>query len=238
MTQEEKLTPYKISDIINITHDTRQFTFAIPEDGAFDYLPGDFIKVFPDPSDHLEYRPYTPTSTPETKGYFQLIIKQYGMGPTSRFMHERKVGDTIWVSGPHEGGHFSEGMATRIGMVACGTGITPMISIIRTVILRRMDVSISLIFGNKTIDDIILRDEFDSYAEKHSNFKRYYVLSRGAPNPWTMGTGRIDKNTMQMHLPPPSEETLIFLCGPPMMQIELHKKLAELGYEKKKIIIP
>ena len=116
--------------------------------------------------------------------------------------------------------------------------MSPMISIIRTILSRGMDVSISLIFGNKTVDDIILKEEFDSYVEKYANFKRYYTLSKAAPDGWTMGTGRITQEMMRQHLPAPSDETLIFLCGPPMMQIELLKKLSELGYDKRKIIIP
>jgi cytochrome-b5 reductase len=234
----EKLITVQIEILKPITHDTQQFTFAVPNDSSFEFLPGDFIKVFPDPGDPLEYRPYTPTSTPDMKDHFELIIKRYGQGPTSRFMHERKTGDRVWISGPHDGGHFKEGMARHIGMVAGGTGITPMISIIRTILSRGIDVSISLVFGNKTADDIILRDEFDSYAERYPNFSRYFVLSKAAPDNWTMGRGHINEEIMRQHLPAPSEDTLIFLCGPPMMQIELMKKLAAMGHEKKRIIIP
>lgn len=234
----EEIGQIEIIDIKPITHDTSQFRFAIPKDRNFNFLPGDFIKVFPDPGDTLEYRPYTPTSTPDTKDHFELIIKRYGMGPTSQFMHGRKVGDEVWISGPHEGGHFVEGMAKRVGMVASGTGITPMISIIRTMLSRGMDVSISLIFGNKTADDIILRGEFDSYTEKYPNFKRYYTLSQAAPEGWTMGTGRINEEMIREHLPAPSDETLVFLCGPPLMQIEQLKKLMLIGHDKKRIVIP
>lgn len=234
----DKMIPYALAAIETITHDTSRLRFAIPDGSDFDFLPGDFIKVFPDPADPLEYRPYTPTSTPDVKDHFELIIKRYGAGPTSRYMHGRKVGDTVWISGPHVGGHFKEGMASQIGMVAGGTGITPMVSIIRTVLSRGMNVSISLIFGNKTVDDIILKDEFDSYAEKNPNFKRYYVLSKSSPEGWTMGTGRINEEMMREHLPAPSDQTLVYLCGPAMMQIELQKKLMGLGYDRKKIIIP
>ncbi len=237
MAENEILTPYRLNDIKQITHDTGQFTFSIPSDANFAMLAGDFMKVFPDHGDELEYRTYTPTTTPKTRDHFQLIIKRYPNGQVSRFMHDRKIGDEVWMSGPHAGGHFEKGMAARVGMIAGGTGITPMISIIRTILTEGIDAEISLIFSNKTIDDIILKDEFDSYGNKFPNFKRYYLIDQAVPN-WTMGVGRINEAIMREHLPVPSDETVLFICGPPMMQIELRKKLIEIGYKKDKIIIP
>jgi cytochrome-b5 reductase len=128
-------------------------------------------------------------------------------------------------------------MAKRVGMVAGGTGITPMISIIRWILKRGIDVSVSLIFANKTKEDIILRDEFDNYANEYPIFKRYYLLEK-APQGWTMGTGLVTSEVMREHLPAPSDETTIFLCGPAIMEIDLRKRLGELGYEKGKLIVP
>jgi cytochrome-b5 reductase len=237
MPENEIISPYKLVAIKPITHDTKQFTFSIPSSVNFAMLAGDFIKVFPDHSDELEYRTYTPTTTPKTRDHFELIIKRYPNGQVSRFMHDLKIGDDIWISGPHDGGHFKKGMATRVGMIAGGSGITPMISIIRTILQEGIDADISLIFSNKNIEDIILKDEFDSYETQYSNFKRFYVIDQARPG-WTMGVGRINEAIMNEHLPEPSDETVLFICGPPMMQIELRKKLIEMGHKKEKIIIP
>jgi cytochrome-b5 reductase len=170
-------------------------------------------------------------------GYFELIIKRYPDGLVSGFMHDRKPGDDVWMSGPHEGGHFRAGMAKKIGMVAGGTGITPMISIIRTILKQGIDVDVSLLFANKTVDDIILKDELDHYADQHGNFRRYYIVDK-APEGWEMGTGRIDSRLMKDRLPEPSDDTVIFTCGPPMMQLDLKKKLIEIGHDKDRIIFP
>jgi cytochrome-b5 reductase len=235
--EKEEIVPYKISEIKQITHDARQFTFPIVPERKFDFLPGDFMKVYPDPSDSIEFRTYTPTTTPDTKDRFELIIKRYPLGMVSKFMHDRKVGDEVWFSGPHEGGHFVEGMAKHLGLVAGGTGITPFISIIRTILQRNFDVELSLLFANKTVADIILREEFDEYDRERENFSRYYVVDKAPPG-WTMGVGRIDEKLMREKLPAPSPDTTIFLCGPPMMQIELQKKLIEIGHDKDRIIFP
>lgn len=235
--QKETLIRFRIADIEDITHDTRQFRFPIPPDVKFEYLPGDHIKIFPDPQDQLEFRPYTPTTTPDTRDHFELIIKRYPNGMVSRFMHQKNIGDDIWMSGPHAGGHFRPGMAKQVGLAAGGTGITPFISMIRTILKNKIDVEVALIFANKSVDDIILKDEFDRYAEEYPNFKRYYMIDHAPPG-WTMGEGHIDAQVMAERLPNPSPETVVFVCGPPMMQIELKKKLVESGYSSDKIIFP
>lgn len=238
MSQKDvKIDKYRLDYKQKLTHDTSRFTFALPEGAAFEFLPGDHMKVYPDADDRLEFRSYTPTSIPEETGMFELTIKRYSDGAVSRYMHDRDIGEEVAMSGPHKGGHFVDGMASRVGMVAGGTGITPMISIIRSILRRSLDVEITLLFANKTVDDIILKDEFDKYAQEKGNFSRYYVLNE-APSGWEMGIGRIDKEMMNERLPAPSGDTVIFLCGPPMMQLDLRKRLIEIGHAKEKIIIP
>lgn len=233
----DKMTGYRVTDIKQITHDTRQFTFPLPPGIGFDFLPGDHMKVYPDPGDPVEWRPYTPTTTPDIKDHFELVIKRYGDGMVPRYMHERKEGDEVIMSGPHEGGHYVRGMAREIGMVAGGTGITPFISMIRTIMREGSDTKVSLLFANKSVEDIILKNEFDRYAAECANFKRYYVIDKAPPG-WDMGQGRITPELLREKLPAPSDQTVIFVCGPPMMQIEFRKHLLAFGHAKDKVIFP
>ena len=227
----------KITEIKSITHDTNEYTMAIPRDINFNFYPGDHIKIYPDPADPVEFRPYTPTNTPDINDHFELIIKRYSMGYVSKHVHERKIGDDFAISGPHSGGHWQDGMARRVGMIAGGTGITPMISIIRSIIKRQLDVDISLAFANKSFDDIILRDEFDFMEKEYPNFRRFYVLEN-PPKDWDMGIGFVTEEIIKKEIFSPNAETTVFLCGPPMMQIELRKILLSLGFTKDKIILP
>jgi len=235
--KDVQLTRYTIREIGKITHDTNRFVIDIPRSGSFEFLPGDHIRIYPDENNPLEFRSYTITSTPDDSGFFELIIKRYPESLVSAYMHSQNPGDKILISGPHAGGHFSEGMAKKIGFVAGGTGITPMISIIRTIIRRDIGISMFVLFANKTIDDIILREEFDQYAAEKSNFDIYYVLSH-PPADWPMGSGRINAQLMSEKLPEPSSDTIVFVCGPPLMQLDMRKRLIEIGHEKNKIIFP
>ena len=73
-------------------------------------------------------RPKTPSSMPGATGYFDLTVKRYETGVVSKYLHARGPGDRVLMSGPNSGGHWVDGMAKRVGLVAGGTGITPMIS--------------------------------------------------------------------------------------------------------------
>ena len=229
--------PYKLTAIHRDTHDTKTFCFALPDDATLDMLPGDHLYVHATIAEKAVKRPYTPSSMPGTTGHFDLTVKRYETGAISRYLHDREVGDAVLMSGPNPGGHWVDGMAKKVGLVAGGTGITPMISIIRWILAKSLAVELFLVFANKTETDIIFRDEWDENAREHTRFHCYHVLEQ-PPADWSQGTGRITENILRGHLPPPAPDTAIFLCGPPPMADALETMLKNLGYAENAIILP
>jgi len=239
ITRIKTKTPasYSITAISVETHDTKTFRFALPENATLDMLPGDHLYVHATINGKAVKRPYTPSSLPDTVGYFDLTIKRYATGVVSKYVHERKVGDTVLMSGPNTGGHWVDGMAKKVGFVAGGTGITPMIAIIRRILTKRLDVELFLVFANKTEEDIILREEWDRDVRDHPNFHCYHVLEQ-PPAVWTMGAGRVTDDMLRVHLPAPGPDTIVFLCGPPPMVEALEGTLKDLGYSEEAVILP
>ena len=230
-------SPYPLTDIRVDTHDTKTFRFGLPANATLDMLPGDHLYVHSTVNGKSVKRPYTPSSLPGTVGYFELTVKRYETGVVSRYLHDQRVGDSVLISGPNTGGHWVDGMAKRVGFVAGGTGITPMIAIIRWILAKRLDVELFLIFANKTETDILFRDEWKGDVRAHSNFHCYHVLEQ-TPAGWSEGTGRITVDVLRRHLPPPGPDIAIFLCGPPPMVDALEETLHGLGYPKESIILP
>jgi len=229
--------PYLIMAISVETHDSKTFRFALPENATLDMLPGDHLYVHATINGKAVKRPYTPSSLPGTVAYFDLTIKRYKTGVVSKYVHEQQVGDTVLMSGPTPGGHWVDGMAKKVGFVAGGTGITPMIAIIRWILTKRLDVELSLIFANKAAADIIFREEWDRDVREHPNFRCYHVLEH-PPAGWTMGVGRVTADLLRRHLPPPGPDTIVFLCGPPAMVEVLEGTLKDLGYPEEAVILP
>lgn len=230
-------SPYKLTAVETVTHDTNTFRFELPVDATLDMQPGDFLYVHATFDGKVVKRAYTPSSLPGVTGHFDLTVKRYETGVVSKYLHDQQPGNTILMSGPNPGGHWVDGMAKRVGFVAGGTGITPMISIIRWILHKKLDVELFLIFANKTESDIIFRQEWEHNTRQFPNFHCHYVLEQPPPG-WSGGTGRITSNMLQQHLPPPSPDTCIFLCGPPPMVESLEITLKELGYSEQAIILP
>jgi len=230
-------SPYRITAIHVDTHDTKTFRFALPENATLDMLPGDHLFVHATVNGKAVKRPYTPSSLPGTVGDFALTVKRYEAGIVSRHIHDQKIGDTVLMSGPNAGGHWVEGMAKKVGFVAGGTGITPMIAIIRWILAKGLDVALFLIFSNKTEADIIFRKEWARDVREHTNFHCYHVLEQ-PPTGWTQGIGRVTTDILRAQLPPPGPGTIVFLCGPPPMVEALEETLRKLGYSEEAVILP
>ena len=128
---------------------------------------------------------------------------------------------------------YGRGLADEIGMVAGGTGITPMYQIIRAICENPRDkTKVTLLYGSVSEEDILLRDELDKFAAKYpENFKVVYVLSKPSDE-WKGPKGYIDKEMCQNELPGPKGKSKILLCGPPPLINSMKDGLSELGFEK------
>jgi cytochrome-b5 reductase len=72
------------------------------------------------------FRSYTPTTLDDTKGYFELVVKSYPQGNMSKHLDEMKIGQKMKVRGPKGFMKYRANLVSEIGMLAGGTGITPM----------------------------------------------------------------------------------------------------------------
>jgi cytochrome-b5 reductase len=229
--------PYPLITILADTHDTKTFRFSLPADATLDMLPGDYLYIHASINGKSVKRPYTPSSLPGSAGFFDLTVKRYETGVISKYLHDQRVGDSVLMSGPREGGHWVDGMAKKVGFIAGGTGITPMIAIIRWILTKQLNAELFLIFANKTEADIIFRDEWERNVRSHPNFHCVHVLEQ-PPARWAGATGRITADILCKHLPTPGQDTVLFLCGPPPMTDALEEILRGLRYPEEAIILP
>ncbi|KAH9896241.1 cytochrome B5 [Xylariomycetidae sp. FL2044] len=179
-------------------------------------------------------RSYTPVSNNADLGVLELVIKCYPNGLlTGGYLEKLQVGDEVQFRGPKGGMRYRRGLARKIGMLAGGSGITPMYQLIRAVCEDDRDTTeISLVYANRTEDDILLRDELDTFARRYpKNFKVYYMLDN-PPAGWTQGSGFVTKDVMAERFPAPDPSAKVMICGPPGMVGAAKKALVDLGFEK------
>ena len=185
-------------------------------------------------------RSYTPISSDEENpGYFDLMIKAYPQGNISKHVSQLKIGDTMRIKGPKGAMVYTPNMCKRIGMIAGGTGITPMLQIIRAIVRGRPrnggsdTTAVDLIFANVNPDDILLKEDLDRLAAEDDQFTVYYVLNNPPKGEqWEGGVGFVTADMMKSKLPPPGPDMKLCICGPPPMVSAMKKATESLGYEK------
>jgi len=163
-------------------------------------------------------RPYTPTSLNNQLGFVDLLIKAYPApsGLMSRHIHAMRPDiDSLELKGPFKKFDYAPNMVKQMGMVAGGTGITPMLQVIRQVLGNPEDTTeLFLVFANVTEEDILLRDELDALAYLFPNFHVYYTLDKPGPG-WKAGAGYVSLDMVREHLPRPvSGQVRVLVCGP------------------------
>ena len=129
-------------------------------------------------------------------------------------------------------------MAKKVGFVAGGTGITPMIAMIRWILAQSLSVELFLVFANKAEADIIFREEWDKDVSEHASFHCHHVLEQPPAGSSRRAQGRITEDMLRVHLPPPGPDTVIFLCGPTPMTDALETTLKSIGHSEQAIILP
>ena len=145
-------------------------------------------------------------------------MQAYEKGNVSRHVSLLKIGETIRVKGPKGQFNYSPTLSREIGMIAGGTGITPMLQIIRAALKNPADrTKISLIYANVNEEDILLKKELDVLAAKYgSRFTVFYVLNN-PPEGWTGGVGFVTNEHIKKHMPPSNHNIKVLMCGPPPM---------------------
>ncbi|KTW25597.1 hypothetical protein T552_04216 [Pneumocystis carinii B80] len=235
--RSDKFQEFELIEKTIINYNSSIYRFALAKENDILGLPiGQHIMVSVTIDGKKVSRPYTPCSSDDERGYFDLLIKSYPTGKVSKYIGEMKIGQTIGVKGPRGQMRYYSGLVKEFGMIAGGTGITPMLQIIRAILKNPEDkTKISLIFANVTEVDILLKDEFDILANKYSNFRIYYVLNN-PPSNWTGGVGYVTKEIIKEHCPPPGSDMKLLLCGPPPMITAMKKEIALLGYDTPSLV--
>ncbi|KAI0481222.1 hypothetical protein GGR56DRAFT_672249 [Xylariaceae sp. FL0804] len=231
---------FELKEKTVISHNVAIYRFDLPAPNSILGLPiGQHISIGaaiaqPDGSTKEIIRSYTPISGDHQPGYFDLLIKSYPTGNISKHMASLAVGQTIRVRGPKGAFIYTPNMVRHFGMVAGGTGITPMLQVIRAIIRGRAAgdrTEVDLIFANVLPQDILLKEDLDALAKEDAGFRVHYVLDK-PPEGWTGGVGYVTADMVTKWLPKPADDVKVLLCGPPPMISGLKKATESLGFKK------
>jgi 3-ketosteroid 9alpha-monooxygenase subunit B len=212
----------RVSKIVEETHDARSIIFETPDDltEAFAYRAGQFLSFKIPYEGKVLARSYSLASSPVTDGEHKVTVKRVDDGRISNLLNDRlQVGDTLMVVPP--GGLFVLGDELRgIALFAGGSGITPVISILKTA-LATTARSLDLLYANRDRRSVIFQQEIDELVRANSS--RLRVRYR-----FDDSDGFLSAETVR-DLVANDLERDFYLCGPgPFMDVIEHS-LHDLG---------
>ena len=111
-------TKFHILDIIKVSYNTKLFRFEIPFGKSLNLPIGRHLSVRAHVNGTNVTRAYTPTSKPNQKGYFDLLIKRYEYGKLSSYVHTLKIGDAVDIRGPIGRFKYEKNLYQSIGLIA------------------------------------------------------------------------------------------------------------------------
>ena len=176
-------------------------------------------------------RPYTPMSDNAMLGKFELLVKRYDGGAVSQYLFGLAIGATVefkHIKFNIKAQYPFEGKKT-ISMVCAGTGITPCYQALWKLLgTPGDDRQVVLLYGNKSVEDILMKDELDAWAKAHPDrLKVVHVVGNQPDDPpppgwvttptYTAETGWIDQAKIEKYCSAPSADTMLFVCGLPVM---------------------
>jgi ring-1,2-phenylacetyl-CoA epoxidase subunit PaaE len=231
-----KFVPLKVLKVVKETADASTVFFAKPNDGSFNYKAGQYLTLKINVGGESIRRAYSLCTSPYSDADMAVTVKRVEGGKASNFIHNSlQAGDVLEVFPPM--GNFAvvpnPATARHLVLVGGGSGITPLMSILKTILGTEPQSKVSLIYGNRDEDSIIFRKELDTIAEANPDrFRVVHILSNPSSS-WIGMTGLplrhvilgIVQNIMSADSLPKS----YWMCGPGPMMEEAQAAFGFLG---------
>lgn len=216
--------PIKISKIVAETSNTTSFYFQPEDKNFYQYLPGQHINLRIKVGRKIYHRIFSLSSSPITDDFLRITVKQHSV-VTRYLRNQAEVGDEIQALYP--GGRFnlwlSPDQSKHYLMIAGGSGITPIYSMIRSILAKEKKSKVTLLYASRNSEEVIFSKEIEAL---HGARKRFTAIN------FISGQNRLDKHSLAPHIrDQPTPE--IYLCGPVRLKAAVKRWLSDLGVDTK-----
>lgn len=219
----------KLEKIFILSDSVRTFRLRFPEGKWVNFKAGQFCMVqVPKEGEKPLKKAYSICSSPFETGYVDLCIKLVEGGFATNWFWTLKEGDDVTITLPYGGFVLKEPLEKELILIATGTGLAPLRSMLRVLLKDGFQRPITLIFGVRFENEVLYADEFRELERNHPNFKFIPTISR--PKEWMGETGYV-QDKLKKFFPAPSGKQ-IYVCGLVPMIEAVQKTAEDLGFEK------
>lgn len=210
---------------------SRVITVRLESDAWPGHLPGQHVDVRLTAEDGYQaQRSYSIASAPAA-GHLDLTVEEIADGEVSPYLSEEiRPGDRLELRGPI-GGYFTwtEADGGPVLLVAGGSGIAPLMSMLRYREAIGSDIPVTLLYSSRSWDEIIYREELDRLSANPA-LRVIHTLTRSHPDGWAGYTRRIDTAMLEDAAGKADPGRLAYVCGPTQLVENVASDLVALGY--------
>ncbi|WP_051004888.1 hybrid-cluster NAD(P)-dependent oxidoreductase [Blastococcus saxobsidens] len=218
--------------VLDITHDVKTFLFESEHPALFHFDPGQFITLRLQIGGREVDRCYTISTPPTRPHLIGITVKRQPGGLVSNWLHDTmRPGQRITADGPF--GRFSAARhpAGKYLFLSAGSGITPLMSMTRTLYDLGSDIDILFVHSARTPSDIIFQRELDVMASVAPTIRVGHVCERDSPRePWVGLRGFLSDEMLRV-LAPDLHERDVFCCGPSPYMAAVRRMLVAAGFD-------
>jgi ferredoxin-NADP reductase/mono/diheme cytochrome c family protein len=224
----------KLASITQQASNAKTLRFIVPDGRRLNARPGQFLTFSFLFDGKKTGRSYSICSSAARSGYVEITTKRVNDGCVSVFLNDQaSVGLTVEASGPFGYFSFDETKHKNVVLVAAGSGITPMIAMLRYMDDMCLDTPVTLLYCVRTGNDIIFQSELEALQKRLKKFQYHLQLSQPEAE-WSGRRGHISREFI--------EETVkelasadFFICGPPAFMETSRGALTGLGVKPERI---
>jgi ferredoxin-NADP reductase len=203
----------RLASITPQTRDAKTLRFIVPDGRKLNARPGQFLTFSFLFDGKKVSRSYSICSSPARSGYVEITPKRVTQGCVSVFLNDRAmVGMTVEANGAFGQFYFDESKHQNVVLLAAGSGITPMMAMLRYMDDLCLETTVTLLYCVRTIGDIIFHNELEELRARLKNFQYHLLLSQPHME-WSGPRGHVSREFMENTLKGVALRDF-FLCGP------------------------
>ncbi len=236
----------KVSAVKNEIAEAVSVSFEIPDElkSVFNYQPGQYATLRLNVNGETINRSYSFCSSPYTNEPITIAVKRVSGGRGSNFINDNfKPGVGVEVMEPM--GNFypvlSESNQKHYVLFGGGSGITPVISILKSVLVKEPLSRVTLFYGNRNTASIIFKDKLDELSSQYTDRLKVVHILDAPETGWSGYTGFVTKDLVQQLLRENTnlnfQNAEFFICGPTPMMKGVEEALTALQMPKEKVHI-